>query len=43
MQPVKDLLLKLKEKDVKVVRLRFTDILGRIKGFNIGISQYEEA
>ncbi|MBN1754622.1 glutamine synthetase [bacterium] len=34
---------KIKENNVKVIRLWFTDILGRLKGFNLGIDELDRA
>jgi glutamine synthetase len=39
----KQVLDQMKQEDVRVVRLCFTDILGRLKGFAITASQMEEA
>lgn len=38
-----EVIAKVKEKNPKVVRLWFTDILGRIKGFNLNINELERA
>ncbi len=40
---IREALKRLKEDDVSIVRLWFTDILGRLKGFNISIAEAERA